>query len=122
VLVWDFEGFWFTAVDGPIGDHYRDLRFTFTAKRVKLSLREKGQSLGWWGLDGIDDGYKIDPTKDPKEIDVDGFFGIGIYRIRGDRLVLCLARRAGDSRPTTFEIKSKSADTLILLERVKKQP
>jgi uncharacterized protein (TIGR03067 family) len=125
VVVWDYEGFWFTACDGPIGDHYRDLRFIFTSKRVKIALRENGQKLPWtwFPLDGIESAYKINPTREPKEIDFDkdSFFGTGIYCIRGDRLFICLARGEGAKRPATFEIKPNGADTLILLERVKKR-
>jgi uncharacterized protein (TIGR03067 family) len=120
VVVWDFDGFWFTAVDGLIGDHYRDLRFTFTADRMKIKLRENGQSLGWWGWDWVDSPYKIDPTKERKEIDIDQL-GSGIYSIRGDRLVICLVRQECAKRPTEFQLKPNGADTLIQLERVKKQ-
>src|SRR5262249_6624389 len=81
VVVWDFNGFWFTAEDGPIADHYRDLRFTFTADRVRIKLRENGRSLGWWGWDWVDSPYKIDAAKNPKEIDIEQV-GNGIYRSR----------------------------------------
>jgi len=84
---WDFNGFWFTAEDGPIADHYRDLRFTFTADRVRIKLRENGRSLGWRGWDWVDSPYKIDAAKNPKEIDIEQV-GNGICTVRGQRLVL----------------------------------
>jgi uncharacterized protein (TIGR03067 family) len=117
LVVWDCDGHWFTAQEDPIGDHYRDLRFTFTADRIKIKLRENGQRirLGW---DGADWPYEIDPTKTPKEIDSEGG-GPGIYSLRRDRLVICW-NRGGNKRPDKFEIKPKRADTLLLLERVKK--
>jgi uncharacterized protein (TIGR03067 family) len=119
VVVWDFNGFWMTAVDGLIGDHYRDLRFTFTADRVRIKVRDNGQSLGQLGLDWVDSPYKIDSTKSPREIDIDQMLRHGVYAVRGDKLVLCLAPH--DSRmPTTFELKPKEGDVLLLLERVKK--
>jgi uncharacterized protein (TIGR03067 family) len=68
----------------------------------------------------VESAYKINPTRDPREIDFDNFFGTGIYALRGDRLFLCLARGEGKKRPIEFEVKPKGADTLILLERVKK--
>jgi uncharacterized protein (TIGR03067 family) len=118
VVVWDFNGFWFTAVDGQIGDHYRDLRFTFTNNKMQIKLRDGGQSLGWWGWDWVDSPYKLDSTKSPKEIDIDQMGRHGVYVVRGDKLVLCLAPH--DSRmPTTFELKPKEGDVLLLLERVK---
>jgi uncharacterized protein (TIGR03067 family) len=122
VVVWDTNGFWFTADDSQIGDHYRDLRFSFTANRVTIKLRQNGQGLGWLGLDGVESGYKINPTRTPREIDFDkdSFFGTGIYALRGDRLTICLARGKGQKRPTAFELTPRGADTLILLARVKK--
>jgi uncharacterized protein (TIGR03067 family) len=109
-------------VDGQVGDHYRDLRFTFTTTRVKITLRENGQTLGWLGMDGIESAYKINPARDPRWIDFDNtFFGTGIYALRGERLFICLAKGEGAKRPDTFEVWPKGADTLLLLERVKKR-
>ena len=119
VVVWDGDGFWFTAVDGQIGDHYRDLRFTFTNDKMKIKLRDGGQSLGWWGWDWVDSPYKIDSTKSPREIDIDQMLRHGVYVVRGDKLVLCLAP-SNSKRPTTFELKPKEADMFLLLERMKK--
>jgi uncharacterized protein (TIGR03067 family) len=118
LVVCDSDSFWLTAVDGPIGDHYRDLRFIFTRDRMKITLRENGQQI-WMGLDGIDDPYKTDPSKSPKEIDVKDF-GRGIYNLKRGRLFMCLARRQDAKRPTAFELTAKEGDTLLLLERVKK--
>jgi uncharacterized protein (TIGR03067 family) len=118
LVVWESEGYWFTAEDGIIGDHYRDLRFTFTADRFRTKLREKGQSLGWLGWDGFDDPYKIDRTKDPKEIDLENL-GRGIYVVRGDRLFMALYRGKEAKRPTAFDLK-RGASMILLLERMKK--
>src|SRR5262249_32940299 len=81
VVVWDCDGFWFTTVDNFVGDHYRDLRFTFTCNRLKITLRDGGHSLGWLGWDGVDDPYRIDPSRSPKEIDIDQF-GHGVYSLK----------------------------------------
>src|SRR5437867_1056629 len=68
VLVWDYEGYWMTAPSGAIGDHYRNLRVTFTADRLIIRPSAKKWDI-WWGVRWLTD-YKCDPTKDPKQIDL----------------------------------------------------
>lgn len=56
--------------------------------------------------------YKLDPTQEPKAIDITDTFGadagktfLGIYTLEGDRLVFCLADE-GQDRPTEFKTRA----------------
>jgi uncharacterized protein (TIGR03067 family) len=122
VLVWDDRGYWMTALSNAIGEHYRDLRVTFTANRMIVKPKPGGKDF-WGGL-RWDNGYKLDPTKEPKEIDVILIPGEavwrGIYAIHGDKLVICLHCSTWAKRPRQFETKRGGADLLLLLQRVKK--
>ena len=65
---------------------------------------------------------RIDPSKTPSEVDVTTQFDEvlkGIYQFNGDQLMVCLAKRDDDDRPTTFEAPTGSSD---LLFRVKDGP
>jgi uncharacterized protein (TIGR03067 family) len=69
--------------------------------------------------------YRLNARKSPKEIDVVPSAGphkdkvfLGIYRVDGDKLRICVAFPGGE-RPTKFESKPKSDAVLIVLERVK---
>ncbi len=61
---------------------------------------------------------RIDPSKTPSEIDVTTQFDEvlkGIYQFNGDQLMVCLAKRDGDDRPTKFEAPRGSGDLLFQL-------
>jgi uncharacterized protein (TIGR03067 family) len=64
---------------------------------------------------------RLDPTKDPKEIDLTPDGGgkklQGIYELKGDELKLCLTR--SDERPSRFESKEGSNSRLVVLKREK---
>ena len=71
---------------------------------------------------------KIDPTKKPKTINMDGKDGngnpltmIGIYELEGDRLKICFAKPGEKERPSTFETKPKSGQSLIHYDRIKEK-
>src|SRR5262245_52663542 len=65
---------------------------------------------------------KIDPTKDPKELDllgdIDGTEVIwrGIYKIEGETLIFCRAHIANDERPKEF--KAGEGVCLFVFKRV----
>ena len=66
---------------------------------------------------------ELDPTRDPKNIDVipDGGRNrgervLGIYKLDGERLTICMAR-AGQPRPREFKAEKGSGWTLQTFER-----
>jgi uncharacterized protein (TIGR03067 family) len=62
---------------------------------------------------------RIDPSKTPSEVDVTTQFDEvlkGIYRFNGDQLVLCVAKRDEDDRPTVFDAHTGSNDLLFRLK------
>jgi uncharacterized protein (TIGR03067 family) len=81
--------------------------------------------------------YVIDPSKDPKTIDIidtitkvgpDGkkvtteLKNVGIYELDGDKLTICYVRSDGPKagqRPTELKTKAKSGSFLSVYERVK---
>jgi uncharacterized protein (TIGR03067 family) len=69
--------------------------------------------------------YKVDPKKDPPEIDYIAPAGtgtsgtFGIYRIDGDTLTLCLPYGNNALRPTAFESPVGTEIAIITLKRVK---
>lgn len=95
-------------------------RFTLTAdgkflmKQGERAEREEGS-------------YKVDAKKDPAEIDFmprpgkDGPPVLGIYKLDGDTLTICIARGDGKLRPTKFEAPEGSANILMTLKRAKKE-
>jgi uncharacterized protein (TIGR03067 family) len=61
----------------------------------------------------------IDPSKTPSEVDVTTQFDEvlkGIYQFNGDKLLVCLAKRDDDDRPTTFAAPTGSSDLLFTLK------
>jgi uncharacterized protein (TIGR03067 family) len=67
---------------------------------------------------------KIDPTKQPKTIDLDGKDGngkplsmLGIYDLDGDTLKICFAKPGTKERPTKFETRAKTGESLIVYKR-----
>jgi uncharacterized protein (TIGR03067 family) len=67
----------------------------------------------------------IDPSKTPSEIDVTTQFDEvlkGIYQFNGDELIVCLAKREDDDRPTEFQAPSGSNDFLFRLKMAKPDP
>ncbi len=71
--------------------------------------------------------FKIDPGKEPKQIDVmapflGGHVAVkGIYKFEGGKLTICVASRQGAERPTRFESPEQSFTILVVLQREKQK-
>ena len=68
---------------------------------------------------------RIDPSKTPSEVDVTTQFDEvlkGIYQFSGDQLVLCIAKRDEDDRPTVFDAPTGSSDMLFRLKMATAEP
>jgi uncharacterized protein (TIGR03067 family) len=70
--------------------------------------------------------YKLDPSKDPKTIDLTltkyankGKKQLGIYRLQGDELTICVSWK-DKARPKKFESERSSGYQLLTLKRVEK--
>jgi uncharacterized protein (TIGR03067 family) len=94
------------------------IEFTMTADGV-LHVNEGGRKKADTGT------YKIDPKKDPAEIDLippptekEGTI-LGIYKVEGDMLTLCFGRGKGGAgeRPKKFESPEGAEVMLMTLKR-----
>jgi uncharacterized protein (TIGR03067 family) len=80
-------------------DEPLDAGFRLEVKGDVFQFSDKKSSTRWANM-------KLDPTKEPKEIDLvvgPGKPILGIYKLDGDRLGLCLGDE--DNRPTEFTTK-----------------
>jgi uncharacterized protein (TIGR03067 family) len=62
---------------------------------------------------------RLDPSKTPSTVDLTTQFDEvlkGIYQFNGDQLVVCLAKRDDDDRPTSFAAPAGSGDLLFQLK------
>jgi len=94
-------------------------RFTFT-EDGKFLMKQKDRDEREEGK------YKVDPKKDPAEIEFEGRRGkkdspiLGIYKLDGDSLTLCI-NGGENARPTKFESPEGSQNILMTFKRAKKE-
>jgi uncharacterized protein (TIGR03067 family) len=92
------------------------------AKQIRVVIAV-GKHTVYFGDKPIAEGvpFRIDPTKNPKEVDdtlKDGKVIRGIYELDGDTLKSCVAP-VDKERPTEFTGKKGSGNTLRIFRRVK---
>jgi uncharacterized protein (TIGR03067 family) len=95
----------------------RDVRLVIQGDEYKLSMRGRIPKTMH---------FKVDPTSNPKTIDLvinDGFGKpqttyYGIYVLEGDTLKICQSRPAG-KRPTEFSTKGTERHVIYVFKRVK---
>jgi uncharacterized protein (TIGR03067 family) len=115
-----FQGTWTVAsmeLDGkPLPEENR--------KKIKLTI--KGENFTFDAGDGAEPGlYKIDPTKEPKELNIvitegndKGKIYLVIYKFEGDKMVQCM-ELDNKNRPREFTGKAGSGCALEYWERQK---
>jgi uncharacterized protein (TIGR03067 family) len=103
--------------DKPLSDDFvKNYKATFRGDKVKLSaIDDSGEGT-----------FTVDPTKDPKTIDIeisDSEKAVGIYHVEGDTLKLCMVEdRDGNERPTEFVGTGKQVLIVFRRQPEKKKP
>ncbi len=76
-----------------------------------LEIMENGETKAEWE-------YKLDPSNEPKQIDLKGGKGLGIYKLEGDDLTICAPQDGeGNERPENFGAPEGSDFILMKLRR-----
>src|SRR5262245_50913567 len=119
---WIGEKFVMSGTEMPAAKGGKGMRFTFKDDG-KFTIHGKGE-VPESGT------YKIDPKKDPSEIDLTSPEGKpphstpGIYKVEGDTLTICFTFALGDEkpaqRPTKFDSPKNSDLILMQFKRTKK--
>jgi uncharacterized protein (TIGR03067 family) len=92
---------------------------------VKVTFTADGKLIFKEGTkDAAEGTYKVDAKKNPAEIDLtppkeEGTL-VGIYKLDGDTLTICLSDKNSTDRPTKFESPDGTNVMLITLKRAKK--
>ncbi len=117
-----FKGSWKTEaleVGGQKAprEAFKDDLMTFEEKEY---TQERGDKVVERGK------YKLDPSKNPKEIDFDitegpdqGKHQVGIYELSGDTLKVSVALPGAEKRPADFTTKPGTLTAVVVLKRVK---
>jgi RNA polymerase sigma factor (sigma-70 family) len=118
--IWKVVSVEFDGKKDPAGEDFdalRKVKAIFTKEKLILQLAD---------ADGDDPPakkytYKLDPSKKPKAIDIEGEgeTGPSVYSLEGDTLKLCLpnAGKGGGDRPTEIAAKEGDGRILIVLKR-----
>jgi len=101
----------------------------FPEREFEYALTADGKFVVRKGKEGGEGKYKLDPKKDPPEIDIflegdkaDSPTMQGIYKVDGDTLTLCVAPGGKNAkRPKSFEAPAGSEFMVLTLERAKKK-
>ncbi len=113
------QGAWSAVSDEREGMKAPDER----VKMVKITI-QGDKLIAHDGNNTLEMKYILDPSKNPKTIDITyldgelkGESSQGIYALDGDTLKICMHR--GTNRPTEFETKPDSQRHLLVLKREK---
>ncbi len=95
--------------------------------KIKVVIKDdKMEITGTGGLDKREYVFKLDPKKNPKEIDAilqfepfKGKTSHAIYDLDGDKLKLCMPNTPTTERPTEFKAPTGSKLGLLVLKRTK---
>ena len=105
---------------GKRTDSFKGATFVFTADTLIMKNTLDGKEEPFAAAK-----YKLDPTKNPKSIDLSieldpgkPIVQPGIYQLDGDELKFCL-EAAGLPRPTKFETGATGTSNLFILTRMK---
>ncbi len=116
----NFQGTW-TVVSMEM-----DGKVLSEEKRQKIKLTIKGEDFTFDNGDGPEPGlYKIDPRKDPKELNIvitqgqdKGKVYLAIYKFEDSKMIQCM-ELSNKNRPRTFAGKAGSGCALEVWQRQK---
>ena len=96
-------------------------------KQFRLTITGNEWIVMYQGKENLRMKLKIDPTKDPKTLDMTPKGGneedvsVGIYKLEGDTLTLCRMMEPGDiARPREFKT-TRDGDVVVVWRRALKQ-
>jgi uncharacterized protein (TIGR03067 family) len=93
---------------------FKEAKLIFAADAKLTAKLPKGDKEGT---------YKLDPATKPKAMTITTEGGgtlLGIYKLEGDTLTVCLGNEDVNDRPTEFDSKEGTKVVLIVLKREKK--
>ncbi len=116
----DFQGVW------TVVSMQEDGKFLSPERLKKIKLTIKGENFTFETANDSHDGlYKIDPTKDPKLLNIEvtrgdekGKIYQAIYKFEDGRMIQCM-HKANVRRPNTFDGQAGSENLLEIWQRQK---